>query len=453
MKVSWVGLGKLGLPCAVSAALRGHDVLGYDVDDKQMSYKPRTYQEAGPNGGLTNFNAYLNACHPDSNEQLVGIKLIPGTLAFASDLVEVCAHGDIIFVAVQTPHEQKFEGITPLSYEPDSVDFDYSYLIDACERIRRISSRVRNGVTVAIISTVLPGTLRRDILRIFSGTPYRVAYNPSFIAMSTTMRDYLDPEFVLVGTEPLDEISRSRLANYYESLFQGETEAGLRFMSIESAELTKVAYNCSISTKISVANTVMEICHKIPQADVDDVCNAMMAATRRLASPAYMRGGMGDSGGCHPRDNIAMSWLAKHLNLSHNLFDDVMYCRDDQAHWLARLVVSECTDRDLDCGIFGTAYKPNTSIMTGSAAILVANWLRKSYGYEPMLVDKDHHVVASLPPRVWLVGCAHDGVDRVKWPTGSVVIDPFRIIPDREGVKVIRIGEEQRQLTLTIEED
>ena len=89
--------------------------------------------------------------------------------------------------------------------------------------------------------------------------------------------------------------------------------------------------------KNSRANTMMEICQKT-EADVDDVTAAISMATDRIISPRYLRGGMGDAGGCHPRDNIAMSWLAEELGLSCNPFEDMMRAREKQTRWLATLI-------------------------------------------------------------------------------------------------------------------
>src|SRR4029079_8006110 len=167
--------------------------------------------------------------------------------------------------------------------------------------------------TVAVVSTVLPGTMRRSVMPVASPL-LGLCYNPSFVAMGTTMRDFLHPEFVLLGADDL--ISAQKLEAFYATI----TDAPIHRMSVESAEITKLAYNTYIGMKIGFANTVMEICHKIPGANVNDVTAALKTAHHRLISPAYLDGGMGDGGGCHPRDNIAMSWLAQQLPLSHDPF-------------------------------------------------------------------------------------------------------------------------------------
>ena len=182
--------------------------------------------------------------------------------------------------------------------------FRYRYLVRS---IKDISAVVKRETVVAINSTVLPGTIRRHIKPVASPS-LRLCYNPFFIAMGTTMRDFLHPEFVLLGVD--DPGSAAGVEAFYAAL----TEAPICRMSIDSAELTKVAYNTYIGLKIVFANTLMEICHKSPGANVDDVTGALKRAHRRLISPQYLDGGMGDAGrlssaGQH-RDVLAGSGVA-----------------------------------------------------------------------------------------------------------------------------------------------
>jgi UDPglucose 6-dehydrogenase len=423
-----VGLGKLGLPVATAMASRGLEVYGYDPHVDRFPLELR---------------------HEEGWVESVQRARAP--VHFCADVGEVVATCEVIFVAVQTPHESQFEGVTPL---PDErADFDYSYLTDACKQIARAADGQGRRVTVAVISTVLPGTLRRIIQKV--GTPnLSWVYNPSFIAMGTTIPDFLDPEFVLLGIEPgpRGRASAEQVKDVYRKAVGNPQIVAT---GIPNAELIKVAYNTFIGLKIAFANTLMEVCHKIPGTDVDEVTGALKLAHRRLISPAYMDGGMGDGGGCHPRDNIALSWLARELDLSHDLFGDVMECREDQAWWLAQLMLREQSDpinRYPDgghrlkpgLGLMGTAYKPRSHIETGSPALLVENLL-KEQGETVAVFDPlvGRFEVAGLyeAPRVWLVGCKHAVFAKLNpLPKGSVVIDPFRYIPDQEGVRVIRVG-------------
>jgi UDPglucose 6-dehydrogenase len=308
LKIGFIGLGSLGLPCAVAMAMRGHDVMGYDIVADLMNRNPRPYRETGPDGKEP-FEPYLQH----------------SSLRFGA-LEEVVGHGDLLFVAVQTPHEPQYEGVTRLPRE--RKDFDYRYLVRSIEDIAAVAKR---QTTVAIVSTVLPGTIHR-LVTPATGPLLRLCYNPFFIAMGTAMRDFLHPEFVLLGVD--EPGSASMIEAFYATL----TDAPVYRMSIESAELTKVAYNTYIGMKIVFANTLMEICHKTPGANLDHVTGALKKAHSRLTSPRYLDGGMGDGGGCHPRDNIAMSWLARELSLSHDIFESLITARDSQTEWLADLM-------------------------------------------------------------------------------------------------------------------
>lgn len=396
MRVGFVGLGKLGLPVATCIA-RGIEVWGYDP--RVVAY-PR------------------DLSHEDGFDVLAK----QGRVHFAG-LDDVVAACDPIFVAVQSPHDPRYEGITPL---PDErVDFDYSYLIASAAQIRVAAERTGARPTIAVISTVLPGTMEREVAPELA--PLRLVYNPSFIAMGTTIRDFLSPEFVLLGG---DEDGSVRAV--YES-------CGIhRFYetTVANAELIKVSYNTFISLKLAFANTLLEVCHKTG-CDVDEVTGALKMANRRLTSGAYLDGGMGDGGSCHPRDNIALSWLARKIGLGYDIFEAAMMQRERQAEWLADMLEG-C---DLPKGILGSAYKPGSHLTAGSHAILVRELLARR-GHAVATYDPHVHPGGKIPadPHVWLVGCRHPEFPDLHLPAGSVVIDPWRYMPERPGVEVIRLG-------------
>lgn len=166
----------------------------------------------------------------------------------------------------------------------------------------------------------------------------------------------------------------------------------------------------------------------------------MGLATDRLMSTKYLYGGMGDGGGCHPRDNIAMSWLSRKLGLSHDFFDNLMMARENQTEWLADFMVNE-NPKDLPFVILGKTFKPETNILTGSPAILLKNILEEKgltpIQYDPY-IDK---VMPEFEPSVFLIGTKHPQFMDIKFPKGSIVIDPWRYMPNQKGIKVIKIGE------------
>ncbi len=142
---------------------------------------------------------------------------------------------------------------------------------------------------------------------------------------------------------------------------------------LENAELIKVLYNTFISTKIAFANTAMELCHRLPGTDVDAVMGALKLGGDRIISTAYLDGGMGDGGGCHPRDNIALSHLARRLDMSFDWFENIMLQRERQTDWLADLVAREAGA--LPICVLGRAFKPGCSVETGSPSRLLLQLL------------------------------------------------------------------------------
>ncbi len=411
MKIGFVGLGKLGLPVALAVESKGHEVVGYDISDKVKNIieaKKLPYKEIWAQD-------YLDK----------------SKIKFAN-IQSVVKHSEIIFVPIQTPHDPLYEGVTRIPKE--RVDFDYSYLISGMERLsQEIESQGKDKVVI-IISTVLPGTIRKKIKPLL-GKHTKICYNPFFIAMGTTMKDFLYPEFILFGVDDL------KAADTAEKFYRTINNATFFKTSIENAELIKVSYNTFISTKIAFINTIMEMCYKLPNTNIDDVTNGLLLGSKRLISGAYLRGGMGDGGGCHPRDNIALSWLAKELNISNDFFDQIMQQREKQTDWLANLIIENQLDNKKTY-ILGKSFKPETNITTGSPSILLNNILKEkgvsAISYDPY-VDT---IKPAFDKGVYFIGTKHEVFEQFEFPAGSVVIDPFRIISkNKEGLKIIRIGD------------
>ncbi len=409
MKIGFVGLGKLGLPTVLAIESKGHEVIGYDISERVINIiksRKLPYEEKGAQELLERSNMKLG------------------------NMADVVANSEMIFVAIQTPHHEKYEGITRLPQE--RVDFDYSFLRQGVSDLAKEIERQGKDKIVNIVSTVLPGTIRREIKPLLNGH-VKLCYNPFFIAMGTAINDFLNPEFVLFGVD--DEEAAKKAEEFYRTI----TSAPFYKTSIENAELIKVAYNTFIGMKIVFVNTLMEICHKTG-ADVDEVTNALKLASDRIISGKYLTGGMGDGGACHPRDNIALSWLSRKLGLSYDLFESVMLGREKQAEWLADLM----EQYDLPKVILGKTYKEGINIVTGSPSILLKNILEER-GHKVIIYDP--HVDGMERPRfrpsVFLIGARHRDWLDFNYPKGSVVIDPWRFIPDKDGVKVIRVGKPQ----------
>ena len=415
MNVGFVGLGKLGLPSALAIESKGHTVVGYDVNPKIEEYirdRKIPYREEGAVDLL----------------QKTRIQFIP--------LSEVLHRSEIVFVPVQTPHDPLYEGITKLP--GTTADFNYDYLKSACKEISRELDRLGESRVVIIISTVLPGTIEREIKPLLSPR-VKLCYNPFFIAMGTTVNDFLHPEIVLFGVDDPDALVKVK--EFYSTV----TDAPFHEMSIVNAELVKVNYNTFITMKINFANNLMEICHKMKGqgADVDVVIDALSDCTKRIISPTYMRGGMPDGGGCHPRDNIALADFAKRYDLSNDIYTRSMVIRERHIAWFAEMIRRYDTPKKKV--ILGKSYKPDTNLTVGSSSMRLYNELASDEFppvsiWDPHVDGADGMADLQREPAVFFIGTKHDAFQDFKYPRGSIVIDPFGYIKRRDGVMVVLVG-------------
>lgn len=271
MKIGFVGLGKLGLPVALSIENKGHDVYGFDINPAVYEYVEKRE---------------IPYLEEDTPELLAKTKI-----TMCRDVETVVAKSEMVFCPVQTPHNPMYEGITRL---PDErVDFDYTYLKAAVESIATSAAKLEKKTTLVVISTVLPGTIEREIKPLLNEY-IEFAYEPLFIAMGTTRSDFENPEFVLLGMDE-SEVAINKVKEFYKTIH----ERPVFVTTVKSAELIKVAYNTFISSKISIITTLQQIC-ELTGANIDAVSDAFALATDRLISAKYLRGGMPDGGGCFP---------------------------------------------------------------------------------------------------------------------------------------------------------
>lgn len=412
MNIGFVGLGKLGLPCALAIdAVDEHSVMGYDPDER--------------------INDYLNKGEIPYREEGTAELLKKHSISF-TNLKEVIESSEIIFVPIQTPHDPLYDGVTRL---PETrIDFDYTYLVEGLKQISKVLDDIQEERIIVVISTVLPGTIESQIKPILSKYA-KLCYNPFFIAMGTTINDFLNPEFVLMGID--DKDAADKLKSFYKTLHNKEVFE----CTLDEAELIKVSYNTFITMKICLANTVAEMSHKLKNINSDNVMDALKLANQRLISDKYLNGGMGDGGGCHPRDNIALSWLSQKVDLSYDWYENLMISREKHTEWLAELTIQKSIEKQMEIFILGKSFKKETNLVNGSPAYLLKNLIEeknhKTKIYDPFI---DSKVEEFNEPSVFFIATNHDVFKDINFPAGSVVIDPWRMIDQQERVELISIG-------------
>lgn len=383
MKIGFIGVGKLGKDAAEVMAEK-HNVIGYDVTDVQ-----------------------------------------PKNFKMVTTIKEVCQDREMIFIAVPTPHHVDYDGRYPTSHLPNK-DFNYQIVKDV---LIEVDKHTTKDQLVVLISTVLPGTIRREFIQYCNN--FRFIYNPYLIAMGTVKWDMVNPEMVIIGTEDGSMTGDAKLLlDFYRTFITEGTryEVG----TWDEAEGIKIFYNTFISTKVALVNMIQDVAEKSGNINTDVITGALERSTYRILGPAYMKAGMGDGGGCHPRDNIALRYMADHLDLGYDLFDSIMTAREKQAENMAKKLVELAKEENLPIIILGKSYKPNVEYIDGSSSILVGHYVEM----EGLSVQYD----IDIPVRgVYLM--AHMGKHHnYDFPDGSIVLDPWRSFVSDKNITIIQYG-------------
>jgi UDPglucose 6-dehydrogenase len=228
---------------------------------------------------------------------------------------------------------------------------------------------------VVITSTVMPGSTGSEIkaaLEVASGRKVGpdlgLCYNPEFIALGSVVRDMLYPDSILVGES--DPKAGDMLAGIY--LQMCEKKPPVQRMNWVSAELTKISVNTYVTTKISYANMLADICDRLPGADVDVVTKALGADTR--IGQKYLKGAMGYGGPCFPRDNVAFAALARKLGARADVAEATDRINNHQVDRLSALV-SRFARSGTRIALLGLSYKPLTPVVEESHSVKLAERL------------------------------------------------------------------------------
>jgi len=375
MKIGFIGLGKLGMPCAEVIAKKGHSVLGYDVAKVDSDY------------------------------------------VIVEDTIEDAVKDrDIVFIAVPTPHDPDYDGRAPTAHlEPK----DFSYDI-VKEVLQEANKHMNSSQLLVLISTVLPGTTRREFVQLVTNP--RFVYNPYLIAMGTVAWDMVNPEMIMIGTQDGIETGDAKeLKGFYQSIMENDPRYVIG--TWDECECIKVFYNTFISTKIGLVNMIQDVAERQGNIDTDVVTKALAESTQRIMGPSYMKAGMGDGGACHPRDNIALRYMADKLELGYDIFDAIMNAREVQAKNIAVKLCDIARKNELPILINGIAYKPGVEYIDGSYALLVDHYCNQ-LGFNPMKVDPKVYGADPGPFRA-VVLLAHPEM-YVDITEDSIVVDPWR---------------------------
>ena len=354
MNISVIGLGKLGSPLAAVFASKGFSVVGTDLNVGLV----QAINEGRAPVDEPRLQEFITEHQP--------------RLRATADCAEAVLDSDISFVIVPTPSDE-------------TGRFSNEFVLKAMATVGAALRRKDGYHIVVITSTVMPGSMDAEIQPALErhsgrrvGEHLGLCYNPEFIALGSVIRDMLRPDMILIGEsdakagEALEEIYRRSC----------ESQPAIRRMNYVNAELTKISVNTFVTTKISYANMLADICDRIPGANVDVVTQAVGSDSR--IGTKYLRGAIGYGGPCFPRDNVAFASLARSIGARAELAEATDTINRYQVDRVLAAIQSRAASGRV--GVLGLSYKPDTAVVEQSQGVALVERLQ-AQGYEVVAYD------------------------------------------------------------------
>lgn len=357
------------------------------------------------------------------------VKAARARLTITQDAETAVRVSDVTFIVVATPTD-------------GNGRFSTRCVLEAAEPIGRAIAVKTEPHLVVLTSTVMPGTTEHELKPLLEewsgkrcGRDFGLCYNPEFVALGSAIHDLLNPDFVLIGES--DPVSGERLAALYRRVCEnGPVIARMGFVN---AELTKLAVNTFVTTKITFANMLARMCERLPGADADLVTAALGLDSR--IGCKYLKGAIGYGGPCFPRDNVALATLGRALGTPAPLAEATDRFNREQVRWLAELV-KQRVPHGGRVAILGLSYKPNSDVVEESQGWLLAQSLLRDRvavtAFDPAAIEN---------ARKLLVGDAEPGSPIATVPI-AFASSITECIADSDVVVVTTPWDAFRQLTM-----
>lgn len=352
MRVSVFGLWHLGCVTAACTAAAGNDVVGLDLDERVV--------------------ADLKAGKPPISEpgltELIAAETQAGRLSFTSDADKALADADVLWVAFDTPVNER-----------DEADVEF-----VRDQLNRVGPAIRMG-TIVLISSQLPAGFTRELEDTEWGEHLHFAYSPENLRLGKAIEVFRNPERVVLGAN--DDSIKPTL----EALFAPFSK-NMVWMSVESAEMTKHAINAFLATSVTFANELARLCEAVG-ADAKEVERGLKSEGR-IGPKAYLAPGVAFSGGTLARDLRFLTQFGRRYGVQTPLFDGVIAGNDVHKGWTREKIgqmlagVSEPV-----VAVLGLTYKPGTDTLRRSASVELCRWMH-GQGYRIQAFDS---AVRELP--------------------------------------------------------
>ena len=347
-QVAVIGLGYVGLTTAVGLAKLGHRVLGYDIDQERIAL----------------LAAGSSPIYEEGLEAELKFQINRGSIQFTRDKSELSDFGaEFLLVCVATPQN-----------ELGAADLSIVHSVT-----REISSLAKPDAVLVIKSTVPVGTGAK-LLEIMDRDDLHIASNPEFLREGTALRDFMEPDRIVVGASSPE--AAERVLGLYSLIGSPKVSTNL-----ESAELIKYASNAYLAMRLTFANDLAELSEK-SKAKVDDVLLGMGLDSR--IGTSFLKPGPGWGGSCFPKDTRALISLAHEIGVALPVVSAAV-ASNELAFERAVAVISDLAGgslQDKTVAVWGIAFKANTDDVRDSPAVQIMRLLVKQgatvMAYDPI---------------------------------------------------------------------
>jgi UDPglucose 6-dehydrogenase len=368
--LSFIGLGPVGLCTAVCFATAGYKVIASEIDEEKIiqikKAKPPFYEQ--------------------NLEEKLQKSLKSRNLRIVTNNEEAVLESDITFITVGTP--SKADGSVNLGYVISASEDIGKALGKKETHLVVVRSTVKPGATLSVVKPILEKNSGRKV-----GRDFLLCFNPEFLSEGNAIRGTLNPDYIAIGgynrksTETLESLYRE---------FHKEKLPPIIKTNIPTAELIKYANNAFLATKISLINTIANICEKTPGTDVTKIAEAIGKDHR--INPYFLNAGLGWGGSCFPKDLKALIAYSKKLGYSPTLIQATHKTNQEQVKFTLQKIKNEFrTLKGKKIAVLGLAFKPNTDDMREARSIKIINQLLKQdaiiKAYDPMAVPKTKKIL------------------------------------------------------------
>jgi GDP-mannose 6-dehydrogenase len=434
MRVSVFGLGYVGCVTAGCLANAGHQTIGVDINQLKVEM----------------VNAGRSPVVEPGMDELIANSVNAGNLVAFDDAARAVMQSDLSLVCVGTPGRPNGR-------------LDLSIVKQVCRQIGECLEEKRSKHVVVIRSTLLPESYDELViptLEVYSGKRvgdgFSVAANPEFLREGTSISDFSNPPFTLIGAS--DDETAAMLKGLYSHL-----DAPVVRTTIEEAAMVKYASNCFHALKISFANEIGNICARLG-VDGLSVMKVVCKDTKLNVSSEYMRPGFAFGGSCLPKDLRALTYKARELDIEAPLLNSILISNRRQLDQAVELVLETgCKN----IGVLGMSFKAGTDDLRESPMVslietLIGKGLRlciydrdvemaRLFGSNREFIEREIPHISSLVKsdidevingaEVIIIGKREVNYRGIaERPGGRIVIDLVNLLDQKDAARSTRVG-------------